>query len=91
MRSSLIKANHAKYHRRVQTAVQNREGLSVSLWAITEGFVKEVRFQLDLEKWVGVEQTEMVGQALQGEHVQRQTSGGMKGVFLEAVRVPGGQ
>lgn len=45
------------------------------LWAITEDFMKEVRFGLGLEKWVEAEQTEMVEHAFQGEHVQWQRWG----------------
>ena len=42
----------------------------MSLRAIPEGFMKEVKFELDLEKLVEVQQTEMLGYALQGKHVQ---------------------
>ena len=64
---------------------QYRDGVIMSLWAITEGFVKEARFGLDLEKWVGIEQTEMVHSR---KNMYNGAGGENKEYFLEALSTP---
>ena len=85
MRNPRIKVNYAKCHGRVQTATSVQRGVIISLWGITEGFMKEARFGLDLEKWVGVEQTRW--DVHSRANVCNGGGGGNEGCFLEAVRL----
>lgn len=56
------------------------------LWAITEDFMKEVKFGLDLEKWVEVDRQRWWNMHSR-ENMYSGRGGRNEGYFLEAVRI----